>query len=170
MSTIDRIRELDQSVRRGDVFFASRFDPDDPKDHRPVIIISNDRGNRSSNRVNVVPVTSDNGRLLGTHVKIVCRELSTALCERVTSIPKTHLEDYVRTLSDSELAAIEKAVLLALGISVPTTTEPVPAAEEAASKPEKVFDEEKNTLRAERDAFKELCSEFFKNAMYREGR
>lgn len=51
-----------------------------------------------------------------THVPILCKINSTALCETIYTVSKDRLGDYVRTCSDKEMAAIDKGMLCSLGI------------------------------------------------------
>ena len=109
---------MELTIKRGDIFFASDFDPNDPKPGRPVLVVSSDYGNRASNHISVVPLSRSNDRIMGTHVKVVCRELSTALCENVTTIPRRCFGDYIRTATDAEMEQIDRALQCALGLQM----------------------------------------------------
>ena len=133
------------TIKRGDIFFVSNFDPNDPKPGRPVLVVSSDYGNRASNYISVVPLSLSNNRPMGTHVKIVCRQMSNALCESVTTIRREHFEEYIRTATEAEMAQIDRALQCALGLP---QVNPTPEVDE-------------NTLRVriERDVYKELVKE-----------
>ena len=54
---------------------------------------------------------------MATHVPILCKINSTALCETIYTVSKDRLGDYVRTCSDKEMAEIDKGMLHSLGIA-----------------------------------------------------
>ncbi len=48
----------------------------------------------------------------------MCKVPSTALCETIYTVGKDKLGDFVRSLTDKEMAEIDRGVLNSLGISV----------------------------------------------------
>ena len=88
---------------------------------RPVIIISNNTGNRFSPVVTVIPLTTADKKELPTHVKVLMEDskISTALCEQLRTISTELLEDYIGTLDDTKLTEIEGAILITLGFKQP---------------------------------------------------
>ena len=86
-------------------------------DGRPVVIISNNSGNRFSPAITVIPFTTADKKPLPTHVKVLMEDgkVSTALCEQLRTISTDLLEDYIGTLDDTKLTEIEGATLIALG-------------------------------------------------------
>lgn len=90
-------------------------------DGRPVVIISNNSGNRFSPAITVIPLTTADKKPLPTHVKILMEDskISTALCEQLRTIPTELLEDYIGTLDDTKLTEIEGAILITLGFKQP---------------------------------------------------
>lgn len=108
------------SIKRGDIWYVANSYAavgSEQRAGRPAIIVSNDQNNRFSSTVEVVYLTTQPKRDLPTHVTIrsISRE-STALCEQVTSVAVERVGDYVCHISDSEMAAIEDAMLVSLGI------------------------------------------------------
>ena len=110
-------------MKRGDVYRAD-LDPvlgSEQGGVRPVVIVQNDRGNRSSPTVIVAPLTSQRKKLQQkTHVTVEppdggLIQLSLVLCEQVRTIEKTRLTRYLGALSPDTLARIDKALLEALG-------------------------------------------------------
>ena len=83
---------------------------------RPAIIVSNDTGNYHSDVVEVVYLTTKEKTPLPTHVKVMCQVPSTALCEQIFTVSKERLGGYIRTCTDEEMAAIDEALMISLGI------------------------------------------------------
>lgn len=113
-------------VRRGDIYFVKKNSftaGSEQEAGRPAIIVSNDTGNRHSQVVEVVYLTTQTKNPLPTHVDVVCRTKSIALCEQVHSVYKDRLFDFVKTCSDAEMAAIDKALMISLGLDLPAVTD-----------------------------------------------
>ena len=90
---------------------------------RPAIIVSNDKCNVHSAVVEVVFLTTRPKTDLPTHVTIRSAVRSSiALCEQVSSVSIERLGDYVGTCTESEMKAIDNALLISLALN----PEPVP--------------------------------------------
>lgn len=109
-----------KEVKRGDIFYIanSKFYATNPENEagRPGIVVSCDELNEHSPSVEVVYLTTKDKKPMPTHVPILCKINSTALCETIYTVSKDRLGDYVRTCSDEEMAAINKGMLRSLGI------------------------------------------------------
>lgn len=109
-----------KEVKRGDIFYIanSKFYATNPENEagRPGIVVSCDELNEHSPSVEVVYLTTKDKKPMPTHVPILCKINSTALCETIYTVSKDRLGDYVRTCSDEEMAAIDKGMLRSLGI------------------------------------------------------
>ncbi len=109
-------------IKRGDVYWAKMKGADgDMYKNRPVIVISNDKCNEHSEVVTIVPLTSqiDERTIhLPTHVKLKDMEMgiSVAKCEQITSLNKSQIKGYMRTLSDYEMRKIAFAVMVQVGV------------------------------------------------------
>lgn len=107
--------------KRGDIYYIanSKCYSTDPMNEagRPGIIVSNDTLNEHSTMVEVVYLTTKDKKPMPTHVGILCKINSTALCETIYTVNKDRLGDYVRTCTAEEMAAIDRAMLTSLGIS-----------------------------------------------------
>jgi len=105
--------------RRGEVWWVS-FDPSvggEIRKTRPAIVLSNNAANAALNRVIVVPLTSQTEKLYpGEALVTLNDEKSKAKADQIATASKQRLRNKVGTLSFSDLAAVEKAVLLQLGI------------------------------------------------------
>lgn len=145
---------------RGDMFFVTRRGDDsigaEMRSGRPAIIVSNDISNKFSDVVEVVFLTSREKKELPTHVQVVGKVLSTALCEQINTVSKARLGNFIRSCTDEEMANIDKALMESLGCS--PVVEEAPR-DEASIKPAEFKDspmETIATLTAERNTYKEL--------------
>ena len=121
-------RERVMEIYKGDIFFVEkRYDTINSEQQagRPAIIVSNNIGNEHSNNVEVVYLTTQDKTPLPTHVRVMCHVQSTALCETIYTISKERLGNYIRTCTDEEMAAIDEALMISLGIK----REPQPSTE-----------------------------------------
>lgn len=120
---------------RGDIWFvtgAKSVVGSEPAGSRPAVIVSNNKGNKFSPNVEVVFLTTKDKKPLPTHVPVLCKVPSTAMCENVQTVSKERLEDFIRSCSDTEMKAIDTALLCSFGIMAPAAepvTAPVPVAE-----------------------------------------
>ena len=105
--------------RRGEVWWVS-FDSSvggEIQKTRPAIVLSNNAANAELNRVVVVPLTSPTERLYpGEALVTINDDRSKAKADRIATASKQRLRNKIGTLSSADLGAVEKAVLLQLGI------------------------------------------------------
>ena len=108
-------------IYRGDIFYITQgsYVGSEQKSGRPGIIVSNDLANKHSPNVEVVFLTSQEKKALPTHVEVIARVPSTALCENIQTVSKERLSDFIRSCTTSEMKAIDKALLHSLGIEAP---------------------------------------------------
>ena len=83
---------------------------------RPCVIVSNNRGNRYSPNVTIIPLTSRDKKVLPTHVTIKSYNNSTALAEQIMTIPKTWIVSLKGRVLPSELKLIDRVIEIAVGI------------------------------------------------------
>lgn len=87
---------------------------------RPVIVVSNDMGNRYGRTLVVVPVTTGAKPGLPTHVRLDgcagLRSGSLALCEQVRTIDKLRLVRCVGELEPRVMTLVDAALEVALGL------------------------------------------------------
>lgn len=108
-----------QGVFRGDIYIVANKNNaygHEQRNSRPAVVVSNDKNNKFSTTVEVVYLTTKPKHSLPTHVQVIGRMLSTALCEQITTIDKRRLGDFVRTCSDKEMREIDKALAISLGL------------------------------------------------------
>jgi mRNA interferase MazF len=105
--------------RRGEVWWVS-FDSSvggEIRKTRPALVLSNNAANTALNRVIVVPLTSQTERLYPGEAMVTLNgEPSKAKADQIATASKKRLHNKVGSLSLTDMAAVEKAVLLQLGI------------------------------------------------------
>ena len=110
-------------IKRGDIYFAS-LNPvvgSEQGEARPVLIVSNDLGNRYSPTVVAVPLTCKlKKNSLPTHVHIGKRgdleHDSLALAEQIRTIDRSRLSRYIGRISKNEQSAVDLALAICIGI------------------------------------------------------
>ena len=115
---------MDREIRRGDLYYAE-LDPvvgSEQAGTRPVLVVSNDIGNRYSPVIVAVPITSRRigKKRLPTHVEVRIPQLlkndSTALTEQIRTIDKLRLKEYIGSLPDCLMTAVDQALAISIGI------------------------------------------------------
>jgi len=109
----------DDLPRRGDVWLVS-FDPavgGEIQKTRPAVVLSNDTANALLNRVQVVPVSSQVGRLYPAEAYVTLNgERRKAMADQITTASKRRLQRRLGTLGKEDLDAVGRVVCLQLGL------------------------------------------------------
>lgn len=86
---------------------------------RPAVIVSNDINNRYSSTVEVVYLTTKRKKKYSpTHIAVSnAGQPCLALCEQIHSVDKSRLTVLLSTLSEDEMAEIDGALQISLGLS-----------------------------------------------------
>lgn len=108
-------------IYRGDIFFVKKFGyktGSEQHSGRPAVVVSNDIGNKHSNTCEIVYLTSKRKKPLPTHVDIMCKIPSVALCEQIYSVSKDRLVEYVRECTEAEMKEIDRALMISLGLDL----------------------------------------------------
>lgn len=112
---------MTQDFYRGDIFFITEdaYTGSEQNGGRPGVIVSNDVGNKHSPNVEVVFLTSREKKPMPTHVEVLCKVPSTALCENIQTVSKERLDSFIRSCTTSEMKNIDNALLYSLGLRAP---------------------------------------------------
>lgn len=96
---------------------------------RPAIVVSNDKANQYSSVLEMVYLTTRTKNSLPTHVDITSVERpSIALCEQIHSVAKSRVGCFIAKCTEKEMAMIDGALCVSLGIELPPVSEPKNAA------------------------------------------
>ncbi len=109
----------DEIPRRGEVWwvaFAASLGGEIRKT-RPALVVSNDSANRHLNRIQVVPLTSSVGRLFPSEAFVVLEGAQRkAMADQLTTISKQRLRERIGRIRAADIAAVERAISLQLGL------------------------------------------------------
>lgn len=115
---------MEKTIKRGDIYYAE-LNPvigSEQGGTRPVLIISNNIGNRHSPTVIVAAITSrvHTKAKLPTHTAIKdfegLNKDSIILLEQIRTIDKKRLQEYIGMLSESEMARVDKALAISVSL------------------------------------------------------
>ena len=110
---------MDKITNRGDVWwvdFTSSIGGEIQKT-RPAIIISNDFSNKTLNRVQVVPITSNTDKLYPCEAYIVVdAKGAKAMADQLTTVSKMRLSDKICQLNNEEIDKVIQAIKIQLNI------------------------------------------------------
>ena len=106
-----------ETIKRGEMVYVNMGRK---RDHvmsgcRPCVVVSADKGNRSSPNVTVVPMTSKRKRQ-ETQAEVYCRVKSTVLCEGIQTVSKKQIGNRIGRCTENEMREIERALRIALGM------------------------------------------------------
>ena len=117
---------MEKTIKRGDIYYAE-LNPvigSEQVGTRPVLIISNEIGNRHSPTVIVAAITSrvHTKAKLPTHTAIRdfegLNKDSIILLEQIRTIDKKRLQEYIGMLSESEMARVDKALAISVSLNI----------------------------------------------------
>lgn len=112
MMRVETTQTHKKEVKRGQIWIARLEGKGSVQNGvRPVLVISNNLGNRHSPTVTIVPITSSNTKkekALPTHVRLDASKAglqcdSIAMFEQIQTVPKEQMLNYVSTVYDSNI-------------------------------------------------------------------
>lgn len=125
---MEETKNMKGTIRRGDIFYAdlSGTVGSEQGGIRPVLIIQNDVGNRSSNTIIAAAITSKVKRLdMPTHAKLGKRfglaEDSIVLLEQIRTLDKSRLSQFVGSVDQLTMRDVDRALSISIG-SYPVPT------------------------------------------------
>lgn len=106
-------------MTRGEVWWVN-FDPSvggEAQKTRPAVIVSNNSSNRHLNRVQVVPITSNVTKLYAGEAYVAIQgKQRKAQANLMATVSKSRMSKKLDTLSPIDLAGVELALKLQLGL------------------------------------------------------
>ena len=109
--------KVKKEIERGDVFWA-RLDPtvgSELQKTRPVVVLSINPLNKARKTVVVVPLSTSAPAI--EFLNVALKGGSVARCEHIRAIDKTRLADRIGSISDNDMAKIEKGISRILGVN-----------------------------------------------------
>jgi mRNA interferase MazF len=107
-------------MKRGEVWWV-HFDPaigGEIRKKRPAVIISNDAANKHLNRVQVLPLTSNVGRVYPSEAIVILNgKQNKAMADQLTTVSKLRLINHEGKLANADMRKVEYAVKVQLGLS-----------------------------------------------------
>jgi mRNA interferase MazF len=108
------------AIRRGEVWwvaFSSAAGGEGQKT-RPAVVVSNDAANGALNRVVVVPLSTQTGKIYpGEALVTVAGRANKAMADQIVAASKERLRNRLGALSSPDLKAVEQAIKLHLQLS-----------------------------------------------------
>ena len=86
---------------------------------RPAVIVSNDVANANLNRLLVLPLTCNSGRLYPSEAQVsVAGQVSKAMADQLATVAKERLSKQLGVLSKDDLRQVERVLKIQLGLPI----------------------------------------------------
>ena len=110
-----------KEVKRGEMYYANLCPivGSEQGGIRPVLIIQNDRNNKTSTTTIVAAMTGKKKKYQRTHVTVRgcgLTKTTLVLLEQIRTIDKSRLQGYIGTLDDQAMAKVDRAIVESFGI------------------------------------------------------
>lgn len=109
-------------IHRGEIYYAQLEEGvgSEQEGLRPVLVVQNENGNRRSNTIIVIPITSAVKNTLTTHVELgrnygLFLE-STALAEQIFTLDRWRFGEYLGTVDDIKMLEVDQALRVSLAL------------------------------------------------------
>ena len=121
----------DWNYRRGDIYLAN-LDPyigSEQGGTRPVIVLQNNAGNFFCPTLIIAPITSRYWKKAGQPTHCILDDVdcltstSTVLLEQIKTIDKRRVKKYLGRVSRTQMAAVDDAIEISLGLRIPEDTD-----------------------------------------------
>lgn len=120
------LANISKEFHRGDIYFIKNDNKEKESKSqiqrisgRPLIIVSNNIGNKAASILEGVLLTTQKKKPLPTHVKInSARKPSIALCEQIITIDKKNIGKYIGQCTEEEIKKIDKALAVSIGLGL----------------------------------------------------
>ena len=115
---------MDNSVKRGDIFYAdlSPVVGSEQGGVRPVLIVQNDTGNKHSPTVIAAAITSQTGKArLPTHISQAAMSYglpkeSVVLLEQIRTLDKRRLREHMGRVDEKVMHQVDNAIAVSFGL------------------------------------------------------
>ena len=119
---------MDNSVKRGDIFYAdlSPVVGSEQGGVRPVLIVQNDTGNTHSPPVSAAAITSQTGKArLPTHITLASHSCglpkdSVVLLEQIRTLDKKRLREHMGRVDHAVMQKVDSAIAVSFGLHTDT--------------------------------------------------
>ena len=106
-------------MKRGEVWWVD-FEPaigSEIRKQRPAVVVSNDSANAHLDRVQVVPLTMATGKVYPSEALVFFRgKRQKAVTDQIMTADKSRFDNRIGRLSAEDLEAVEKAMIVQLGL------------------------------------------------------
>lgn len=106
-----------KKIKRGDVYFIQLYNKAEhvQDGKRPCVVIQNNKGNKFSSTLIVIPLTS---KIKKTYlpVHVVLEYETMALCECVLTISKNQIIRYIKSFDNKTMRKIDDALSVSMGL------------------------------------------------------
>lgn len=112
---------MNNLYKRGEIYYirdTRQVVGSEQKSNRPAVIVSNNKNNEHSGVIEVVYMTTQPKTDMPTHfVTHSALKPSTVLCEQISSVYIDRIGEWVGTLTDDEMKALDYCIVISVGLA-----------------------------------------------------